>query len=488
MTTTRGWTTCSPCPEAEVPDLTRGPVLPGILGIAAPLALAGLLQQGYLLVDSAVVGRYLGDTGLAAMGAAQPLYAILTSLFTGVSAAFAVRLGHLAGAGRRDDPSALLALAVCTGVWSALCAAAAALAAEPLLALTGVTGDVAAEARTFVVTLCSGMVAIYALGAVCAVLTGRGDARRATGLLITSSVLNALFAWLFVGPWRLGIAGAALAVVAANALTAAAGLTRLVREQRRRPPGAEAVTAAKVRAEARKGLRIGTPMAVQQLLIGVGVLALVWIITPFGETALAALTVVARLELLTSAVFLSLSTALMVFTAQNTGAGRLARIRDGIRLTAWLGTALTAVVSLLLIAGRGPVAALFSSSPETQAITERYLLITAPFFLCYTLMVVLHGWFNGTARTVVPLICTVTSLGVVRLPLSYALGHAWGVDGVMWATVIGWAAGLGYTLLATRRAVTAPRRGHDTEGSSMTRQLEPAESAESAKPDDRVEQ
>ncbi|MEV5351162.1 MATE family efflux transporter [Streptomyces achromogenes] len=102
---------------SDVPDLTRGPALSGVVGIAAPLALANLLQQGCLLVDSAVVGRYVGVDGLAAMGAAQPLYAILTSLFTGVSNAFSVRLGHLAGAGRRDDPSALRALAVCTVVW-----------------------------------------------------------------------------------------------------------------------------------------------------------------------------------------------------------------------------------------------------------------------------------------------------------------------------------------------------------------------------------
>ncbi|WP_081235631.1 MATE family efflux transporter [Streptomyces viridosporus] len=439
-----------------MPDLTRGPVLTGIVGLAAPLALANLLQQGYLLVDSAVVGRYVGVTGLAAMGAAQPLYAMLSSLFTGVSAAFAVRLGHLAGAGRRDDPNALLALAVCTGAWSAVCAAVAVPAAAPLLALTGVTGEVAAEARTFTVTLCSGLVTVYALGAVCAVLTGRGDARRATGLMIAASVLNAVLAWLFVGAWRFGIGGAALAVLVANALTAAAGLTRLVREQRRRPAGAAAVTAAAVRAEVRRALRIGAPMAVQYLLIGVGVLVLVWIITPFGEEALAALTVVARLELLTGVLFLNLSGALMVFTAQNTGAGRTARIREGVRHAVWLGVALTAVVSLLLLVGRGPIAALFSGSPETRLVTERYILITAPFFLCYTLTVVLHGWFNGITRTVVPLFCTVASLGVVRLPLSYALGHAWGVDGIMWATVIGWAVGLGCTLLAARYAVAAP--------------------------------
>ncbi|GHJ41578.1 MATE family efflux transporter [Streptomyces sp. TS71-3] len=464
-----------------MPDLTRGPILTGIVGIAAPLALANLLQQGYLLVDSAVVGRYVGVAGLAAMGAAQPLYAILSSLFTGVSGAFAVRLGQLTGAGklsgpgRHDDRSALLALALCTGAWSVLCAAIAVPAAGPLLALTGVTGEVAAEARTFVVTLCSGMVAIYALGAVCAVLTGRGDARGATGLQITASALNATFAWLFVGPWRFGIAGAALAVLAANSLAAVAGLVRLVREERRRPSPAAAVTAATVRAEVRRGLRVGAPMGAQYLLIGVGILVLVWIITPFGEPALAALTVVSRLELLTTVLFLNLSGALMVFTAQNTGAGQSARIREGVRSTAWLGAALTVVVSLLLLAERGPIAALFSGNPETRLVTERYVLITAPFFLCYTLTIVLHGWFNGITRAVVPLICTVASLGVVRLPLSYVLGHAWGVDGVMWATVIGWAVGLGYTLLATWQTAraTAPRP--------------PRRSRPAVKPDDRVD-
>lgn len=440
-----------------MPDLTRGPILAGIVGMAAPLALANLLQQGYLLVDSAVVGRYVGVTGLAAMGAGQPLYTILSSLFIGISGAFTIRLGYLSGAGRRDDPSALLALGVCTAVWSALCAAVAVLAAAPLLTLAGVTGGVAAQARTFVVTLCSGMVAIYALGAVCAVLTGRGNARRATGLMITASGLNAMFAWLFVGVWRFGIAGAALAVLTANVVAAVAGLTHLVREQRRRPPGPVAVTAASVRAEVRHGLRVGIPMAVQYLVIGVGVLVLVWIIAPFGQAALAALTIVSRLELLTTALFLNLSGALMVFTAQNTGAGQTARIREGIRQVVLLSTALTAAVSLLLLAERGPIAALFSSSAQTRLVTGRYILITAPFFLCYALTIVLHGWFNGITRTIVPLLCTVTSFGVVRLPLSYWLGHAWGIDGVMWAAVIGWAVGLGYTLLATRYAAPALR-------------------------------
>ncbi|WP_367573958.1 MATE family efflux transporter [Streptomyces griseoaurantiacus] len=435
-----------------MPDLTRGPVLTGIVQVAAPLALANLLQQAYLLVDSAVVGRYVGVTGLAAMGAAQPLYSILSSLFTGVSSAFAVRLGQLAGAGRRDDPSALLALAVCTAAWSALCAGAAAVGAAPLLALAGVRGEVAGEARIFVVTLCSGMLAVYALGAVCAVLTGRGDARRATSLMITASALNGLFAWLFVGPGGFGLAGAALAVVAANAVTAAIGLTRLLAERRGRPPGPP-VSAATVCAELSRGLRIGAPMAVQYLLIGVGVLTLVWIITPYGEEALAALTVVSRLELLTSALFLNLSGALMVFTAQNSGAGLTARIREGVRRSVWLGGALAVGVSVLLLTCRGPIAALFSGSAGTRAVTERYLLITAPFFLAYALTVVLHGWFNGITRAVVPLVCTVLSLGVVRVPLSYVLGHAWGVDGVMWATVLGWAVGLAYTLSAVRRTV-----------------------------------
>lgn len=456
MTTTRGWTTCCSYPGTDVPDLTRGPVLTALVGFAAPLTLANLLQQGYLLVDSAVVGRYVGVTGLAAMGAGHPLYAILTSLFTGIAGAFSVRLGQLAGAGRRDDPAAVLALAACTAVWSVVCAAVAAVLAGPLLALTGVTGAVAAEARTFVVTLCAGLVAVFGLGAVCAVLTGRGDARRATALMILASVVNAGCAWLYVGPWRLGIGGAALAVVTANAVAAVAGIAYLWREHRRRPDRPPAVRAAAITAEIRRGLRIGTPMAVQYLLIGVGVLVLVWIVTPFGDAALAALTVVARLELLTGMVFLNLSAALMVFTAQNSGAGRPQRIRGGVRHTVWLGTAMTALVCALLLSQRGAIAALFSADPVTRQITERYILITTPFFLCYTLTVVLHGWFNGTARTVVPLVCTVLSLGVVRLPLSYVLGQAWGVDGVMWATVFGWVAGLICTLAAVYRVAAAP--------------------------------
>jgi putative MATE family efflux protein len=437
--------------------MTRGPILATIVRFGVPLGVANLAQQGYLLVDSVVVGRYLGVPGLAAVGAGQPLFTLLSAVFIGAATAFSVRLSHAKGSGAAPDRTVAGALAVFTVVWSVACLGLTLLLADPVLDLIGVHGPVAAESRRFLVVLAVGLPAVFGLGAVTAVQRGLGDSRSAMSVTILSSLLNVGLVWWFVGPLGLGIAGAAAATGMANLIGLAIALVQVRRIWH---PAAGSGGLPALRRELRQTLHLGVPMGAQQLLIGLGVLALVWIVTPYGEVALAAVTVVARLELFTGLLFLNLSGALMAFVAQNRGADQDGRIREGVRQTLWLTAALTAVVSAGMLLERSAVAGAFGGDPATQDVIARYVVITYPFFVLYTVMVVTHGWLTGIGRPAVPLICTVVSFVLVRLPLSYVLGQNWGVDGILWAIVVGWVVGAGYTAVAVRHLPPAAGGPH----------------------------
>lgn len=442
-------------------DFTTGPVLPAIVRFALPLTAADVLSQGYLVVDSAVLGHFAGAGGLAAVGAAFPVFYLLVAVFIGIVSGFSIRVGLVTGGGRPVTPTGpvVRGLALFTATWAAVTFLAMAAAAAPMLALMGVTGTVAADARTFLLVISAGSIAIFAQGAIIAYLRGLGNATVPMVLVALSNGLNIVLAWLFVGPFGLGVGGAAGATVLASAVAAAAGLWYVLRGHRSTPAAAArtAVAGESVGGESVAAIRLGGSIAVQHIALALGIMALIWIVAPYGTRVLAAATIVGRLELFAGLVFVNLSGALTIFVAQNSGAGNVERIRRAANQCVAAGLALTAVVSAVLVTQRSSVAALFTADPELQALTARYVLITFPFFALYTYMVLAHGGFNGVGRTVVPLICTVLSFLIVRIPLTYLLGDQFGVDGLMWAVVLGWLVGAGYTVVAgLRRPLDVP--------------------------------
>jgi putative MATE family efflux protein len=439
-------------------DFTTGPVLPAMVRFALPLTAADVLSQGYLVVDSAVLGNFAGARGLAAVGAAFPVFYLPVAVFVGMVGGFSIRIGQLTGSGRPVPPTGAvaMALALFTLGWAAATFLVAVAAAGPAMAVMGVTGQVAADGRTFLLVISAGSVAVFAQGAVIGYLRGLGDATVPMILVAVSNGLNMVLAWLFVGPFGLGVGGAAGATVLASVVAAVAGVRYVLRRHRSapvRPPKAEVAT------ELVAATRLGGSIAVQHVAIALGIMALIWVVAPYGTQVLAASTIVGRLELFAGLVFVNLSGALTIFVAQNSGAGNAERIRRGVSECVAAGLALTAVASAVLVTQRSTVAALFTTDPELRALTARYLLITFPFFALYTYMVLAHGGFNGVGRTVVPLICTVLSFLVVRIPLSYLLGLRFGIDGLMWAVVLGWLVGAGYTMLAAGRRPIARLAG-----------------------------
>lgn len=435
-------------------DMTRGPALSRIVGFALPLTLADALQQGYLLVDSIIVGRYVGIDGLAAVGAGQPMFYLMNAMFIGIGTAFTIRLAHLAGARDRSEVRGVArALTLFSVGWTVAAMLFTVLLARYAFGLIGIHGALVAEGRQFLDTLALGFPAIFGLAAISAFVRGFGASRAAMWIQGLGSVANVILVWVFVAALHLGVAGAALATDCAAVLALIVGALYT----RRAFPLGPRTGPSTARGELTGAIRLGSPLAIQHIGLALGIMVLVWVIATFGSVCLAAFTVVSRLELFTSLMFLDLSGGLCAFVAQNLGAGNEERNREGLRKTILLTIALTAVVSAVVLIERTPIAALFTSDMQARELTARYILITYPFFVLYTVMVVAHGYLNGSRRTAVPLICTALAFGLTQVPAAYLLRGPLGINGVMWAVVAGWTVGLVFTLFAVRRMLLPER-------------------------------
>lgn len=148
-----------------------------------------------------------------------------------------------------------------------------------------------------------------------------------------------------------------------------------------------------------------------------------------------------------------------MFVAQNLAADRLDRVRGAIRSVPLFAAVLSLAISALIVL-LGPTFAMVSTSdPVTRHLMDEYILVTYPFFICYAVMAVVHGALSGIGQTSVPLVCTVVSFVLVRLPLSYLLRVHYGASGPMWTVDIGWLAGAVYTAYAARRYLVRIGRG-----------------------------
>jgi putative MATE family efflux protein len=430
-------------------DLVGGRILPTVVKFSAPLTFANLLQQSYLLVDGVIVGRLLGVHALAAVGVAQPLYYLADGAFLGVATGFSIRAARLTGGGERQELSAVAAgLAAATLGCALACLGMIAAFTAPLLRLMGVPQVVATDCRLFILVVACGFPVIFAVAAVCALLRGIGETRLQMRLMTCSSLGNIGMVWLYVAGLHLGLAGAALATITVAAATTCAGLLMLRKTFEVRIAG---VSLAELRREATTAIRLGFPLALQHILIALGIMVLIWIVAPLGTDLLAAVTIVGRLEFFASTAFLDFSGALTVFVAQNLAANRLDRVRRAIRSVPLFAAVLSLAISVLIVL-LGPTFAIVSTSdPVARHLMDEYILVTYPFFICYAVMAVVHGALNGIGQTSAPLVCTVVSFVIVRLPLSYLLRVHYGAPGPMLAVDIGWLVGALYTAYAARR-------------------------------------
>lgn len=422
-------------------DLTNGNEGKLIFKFAAPMLLGNVFQQLFSVVDSIVVGNFVGKEALAAVGASFPVIFIMVSMIIGLVIGTTVVISQYFGAKNLVKVKrAIDTMYIYSAVFGIITTVVGIIIAEPLLRLLGLPEDIMPQAVKYLQIYLSGMIVFFGFNGTSAVLRGLGDSKTPLYFLIIATVSNIILDLLFVAVFKWGVAGAAYATLVSNAIAFGMAIWWLNKTH-------------KIIRIAIRGLhfdrevfqhsiRIGLPTGIQQTLVAIGALALMGIVNKFGTNIIAGFSVASRLDALAVIPAMSFSQALSTFVGQNIGANKPERIRAGLIATLKMSGIVTIVTSLFIIFGGHLLMSMFTKDTEVIRIGDNYLTIVSAFYIMFTLMFIYAGVMRGAGDTLIPMFISLLSLWIIRIPMAWYLSGKIGEDGIWWSIPAGWFVGL----------------------------------------------
>lgn len=419
-------------------DMTTGSPLRQILTFCIPLLIGNLFQQFYNLADSIIVGKMLGTNAFAAVGSTGSLNFLILGFALGVCSGFTIPISQSFGAGdmnavrRRCGQAIWLCLAT-----TALITALTYFSTGPILRLTNTPENLYDDAYTYIFIIFMGTGALVLYNMAASVLRALGDSRTPLYFLIVATVLNIGLDILFMGPFQMGVAGAAVATVAAQLFSGLACLLYIhckmpqlhLTRQDLRPYWREMGLLAGV----------GVPMGLQFSITAIGSVTLQSAINSLGDLAVAGVSTGSKVHNVVAAPFETMGLAMATYCGQNLGAGRIDRIRKGMRQIMWVGLGYC-VVALAVAHFFGPaMALLFIDAAETEvlALSQRFLMIVVAAYPTLLVILVFRNALQGMGFSNSAMLAGLAEL-VGRVAAAFTLVDLWGYSGTVLAHVLAW--------------------------------------------------
>lgn len=421
-------------------DLTTGRPIKLILLFALPIFLGNIFQQMYSLADIIIIGKNLGNNSIAAVGATTPVVSLMFNIINGSITGFAIIVAKNFGAGDHDEMHRTIArMMVFAGGITAVIIAAATVFVDPLLHALDVSGEIFAEARSYLVIVAYGLVVTLLYNFEAGILRAVGDSVIPLVILIISTFLNIVLDLLMVVVFKMGVVGAALATVTAQAISAAVCLVYLIK---RRPfllvGKKDFVFTARSTAEL---LSAGFGMALMYSIVDIGSIVLQNGINGFREDMITAHTAARKIFSLLMMPYSSISATLVTYCSQNLGARKYSRIRKGIKdcmliMLAWT----TLAIALVYLGGRALVGMIVTDTdtPTGAAIADTavlYLKWAVVFFYFLAVLLGLRSALQGLGKSLVPIICSVIELVWKIITVAFMIPLFGGKNGTVGGTV-----------------------------------------------------
>lgn len=375
-------------------NMTEGSELSHIIRFTLPLLFGNLFQQLYNVVDSVIVGRYLGYDALASVGATGSLTYLFYTLCIGLSVGSGILIAQCFGAGRDDDVKRYIVnSAYAAGIFGVVISIIAYLLSGPLLRLMNTPAEIFDAAHGYMQIACLGTIAVSLYNWINAVMRSLGDSKTPLIFLVVASVINVVLDLVFVITFQMGVNGAALATVIAQGVSAVGCICfALVRVKYFR------LTADEMKL--RKGyfvkcIKTGVPIALQNSMISVSMIFLQRVANGFGSVVMAAYTATMRVEQLVQQPFASLNAALSTFAGQNMGAGKIDRTVKGYRQSVKIMIAFALVMLVLFLLFSRAIVGIFVTEEAVIEIGAKALKLSAFFYIALGLIHTTRGLLNG---------------------------------------------------------------------------------------------
>ncbi|MBQ6487771.1 MAG: MATE family efflux transporter [Solobacterium sp.] len=438
-------------------DMTYGSCRQKIVAFAIPMLIGNVAQQLYNTADSVIVGKFIGDNALAAVGSAGPIMNLLFVLIIGISTGAGIVVAKYFGARQQDDLARSIGACIfVTAAASLFIMCMTPFVIRPMLKLVNTPPSVldwCAQYLTIVFLGIAGNAFYFILGAI---LRGLGDSFSALVYLFTATVINTVLDYIFVAHVGLGVPGVAYATVIAQFISAILSLRKLMHmdcfkfEKEMLKPNMKYI---------RELIRVGLPSGLTQVIFSMSSVVVQSLINSFGEMFIAANVIVMRIDGFVMMPTFSFGSAMTTFAAQNVGAAKMDRVEQGARegTMVAVGTSIV-LVSLIFMFGK-PLMHIFTSTEELVQLSYSMLKILMIGYVAMAYTQSVSGVMRGAGDTVTPMIISMVTTILIRVPLAYLISWMTRTPDlpngssscIFISLLISWVLGAAMTALAFRR-------------------------------------
>ena len=411
---------CEMAGKSAKNGITEGVIWKQILIFFFPILIGTFFQQLYNTVDSIVVGKFVGDNALAAVGSASPIFNLLLVLFIGISVGTSVMVSQYFGAKEREQLSKTIGCCITlTAIASVFIMLIGSFIVRPLLELLHTPDSIIDWCTSYLTVLFWGISGVAYYNILSGVLRGLGDSVSALLYLLVATVINIVLDLWFVAGLGLGVFGVALATAIAQAISALLCFIKLSRMQELfdmkpkylRVDGEHTMTM----------IRLGLPSGLTQAIFSMAMIIVQSLTNSFGEMVIAANVIIMRVDGFAMMPNFSFGTAMTTYSGQNVGAKRYDRAEEGARQGTIMAMAVSASITVLILIFGKYLMGIFTSTTELVDLSVHMMRILAVGYIAMAVTQTLSGVMRGAGDTMTPMWISLFTTVVVRVPVAYGI-------------------------------------------------------------------
>ena len=402
--------------------MTRGKPWQCIVMFTLPMLIGNIAQQLYSTVDSIVVGKYICDGALAAVGSAMPIVNLLLVLFIGVSVGSNIMVSQFYGAKNRQELSYAIGNSITvTAVCCVVLMIVAVPLVRPILEMLNTPDTIIDGCADYLLISVYGIAGMAYYNILSSIIRGMGDSVSALIYLIVATVINIVLDIYFVASLNMGIGGVALATVIAQLVSSILCLIKLTRMKKDFDFGLKYLLP---RAESVKMIiRLGLPSGLTQAIFSSAMIVVQSLTNLFGDQFIAANVVVMRVDGFAMMPNFSFGTALTTFAGQNVGAGLYDRVTKGAKQGTLIAAGCSAVITVVILFFGKFLMGFFTDTSELVELSYKLMQILAVGYIAMAVTQSLSGIMRGAGDTMTPMWISLITTVIIRVPVAYGISY-----------------------------------------------------------------
>lgn len=403
-------------------DMTQGTPWKRIVEFTIPMLIGNVAQQFYNTADSIIVGRYIGDNALAAVGSASPVFNLLLVLFVGVAVGAGIMVSQYFGAQDRENLSRTIGTCITlTVITSVIIMIVGPLVSKPLLIYLKTPPTIINWCADYLNVLFLGIAGLAFYNILAGVLRGLGDSFSALVFLLISTALNVGLDLLFVARFGMGVPGVALATVIAQGISAVFCLLKLLRMKDTFDLNWSMLKLNKK--HSLTVMKLGLPSGLTQAVFSLAMIVVQSLTNSFGEMVIACNVIVMRVDGFAMMPNFSFGSAMTTFAGQNIGAQKLDRVEQGTKEGTKIAVTVSTIITILLLVFGKNLMSIFTDTTELVDLSMRMMRILAVGYIAMAVTQCLSGVMRGAGDTITPMWISLITVVFLRVPIAYTIAY-----------------------------------------------------------------